>query len=381
MKKSLQFFLEITKEYYSILKDNPSDNPIVWTTSFAPIEILDAFNIDCFYPESYSAVISASGKESVFIEKSLGMGFDDSVCSYSTCFNGSFFSGKGPKGVPPKPDILVATNNQCNTLPGWWNYLSLKLGVPLFVVDYPGENNFNKSTRNYIISQHKELIKFLKTYTGRKFNEDKLKESIKNSVSSIENWSKTLNLRKDNYISPRTAFDYLLPMVVRRSDSKTGLFYKHMYEELLSSTKRHGDYKKILWLGYPLWHEKWRYFKEIEDETMRIIIDDYSGWWNLCYAGDDWQEQLVNAYNFTHLNRGFEHKYKLIEDIVDKYKIDGIVLNSNKSCKRFSALLQTLKESFNTIPSVILESDMVDRSRELCSVRQCSFWGKRKNKD
>ena len=28
--------------------------------------------------------------------------------------------------MPPRPDVLIATNNQCNTLPGWWNILAEK---------------------------------------------------------------------------------------------------------------------------------------------------------------------------------------------------------------------------------------------------------------
>jgi benzoyl-CoA reductase/2-hydroxyglutaryl-CoA dehydratase subunit BcrC/BadD/HgdB len=114
------------------------------------------------YPESYAAVISASGKEQMCLEAAKTSGLSLNCCSYSWCFMGCLLLQQGPRGMPPKPDILIASSNQCNTLPNWWNLMAEQLGVPLYILDYPGETNAETETKAYIRVVQK--LKFLNKF-------------------------------------------------------------------------------------------------------------------------------------------------------------------------------------------------------------------------
>jgi len=50
-------------------------------------------------------------------------------------------------------------------------------------------------------------------------------------------------------------------------------------------------------------------------------------------------------------------------DMVDKYRVDGIVMHSNRSCKPYSFGqydIQRIVERERGIPSLVIEADMVD---------------------
>jgi benzoyl-CoA reductase/2-hydroxyglutaryl-CoA dehydratase subunit BcrC/BadD/HgdB len=364
MKKSLFKFLEISKDYYQKFAQKRRGSVLAWVTSFTPVEILSAMGIDYIYPESYAAVIAASGNAEKYIEKSAAMNWDTSICSYSTVFNGSFFSGEGPKGIPARPDFLIAANNQCNTLPGWWSYLAKTLDIPLFLLDYPGELNFNLETQQYIIKQHERLIEFLETHTPAvdryQFSEARVLRAIESSRRAVKSWENIIRLRKEYLISSQVTFDYLLPMVICRCDERTADFYHLLLEDLLNSIQKIDKEKRILWLGYPLWFKNRRYLPAVETQDIKITMDHYSTWWNLYYSGDTWREILVRAYNFTPLNRVVKQWAKQVEEMIGNYRIDGIIFNINKSCKRSAALEWALKDQID-LPSVVIETDMVDR--------------------
>jgi benzoyl-CoA reductase/2-hydroxyglutaryl-CoA dehydratase subunit BcrC/BadD/HgdB len=359
MRKSLVKYLEISEQYYQIFEKKKA--PLAWVSTFVPIEILEAMGIYYIFPESYAAVIAASGKESDYISHSMQMCLDRSLCSYSTAFNGSYFKREGPKGVPGKPDVLIASNNQCGTLPGWWNYLAKKLDVPLFILDYPGELSFDSSTRDYIAGQHEHLINFLQSCTSCTFSEEKIQLAIRNSKKSIMAWKRVLNLRETYFISPQITFDYIFPLITRRCDENTVAFYTYLYVDLIKSLSKTVNEKRIFWVGYPLWHKGKRYMVPKNFNEIKVVLDDYSSWWNLDYRGKTWREVLVKAYNFTILNRTLEYRSNWICDMVKKYKIDGIIFNMNKSCKRAKGLDTALKRWLD-IPSVIINTDMIDRS-------------------
>lgn len=360
----LKKFVSIIQKYYSNFARNPqavrkSGKPLAWVTSFVPIEILYALDIEFVFPESYAAVIAASSKGDHYISKAYEMNLDSSICSYSTCFNGSFFSSSGPRGIPFKPDVLIATNNQCNTLPGWWNNLSLELDVPVFVLDYPGEEEPEANIRDYVKRQHRDLIAFLEKMCGTKLDESKLRAGISNSREAIGRWKEFLDLRRDYYISCQNSFDYILPLIVARCFDETKDFYHEFKDKLKEESPILAGEKRLLWHGYPLWHHHKRYIDKFESDSIKIIADDYSSWWNLEYSGPSWEDELAGAYNYTYLNRNMEFKKRFLASLIDYYTIDGIIFNANKSCKRESALVLPLKESVKK-PSVIITSDMVD---------------------
>ncbi len=355
LKLQGQLMREYYRDFSKYAKGRPPERKVAWVTSFAPVEILEALGIEAVYPESYAAVIAASGKEQEFLRESERRGLCPDCCSYSACFNGSLALGAGPRGTPPMPDVLIAANNQCNTLPGWWNLLSEELGVPLIVIDYPGEGADRDAARRYVAGQHEDLAARLGELCGSRLDEGRLAEAISNSRASVSSWERVAGLLAKKEIEPTALFDGISYLVTSRCKPDTARFYDAMYESFSTAPDADGSKTPVFWLGYPLWHHPDRYLREMLG-GCRVCGSNYITWWSLDYAGDDPLEQLFNAYNYTFLNLSPETKRERLGECIRRSGAAAAVSLRNKSCKCDFASAMCAG-----IPQAEVEIDMIDR--------------------
>ncbi len=360
MVSSTQLQAKLMREYYQdfskYAKGKPPVHKTAWVTAFTPVEILEALDIGYVYPESYAAVIAASGKEQAMLEESERQSLCRDCCSYSCCFEGSLILGSGPRGLPPKPDVLIATNNQCNTLPGWWNMLARRYNVPLIVLDYPGEAAERQDALAYVTVQHQELIAQMEALSGNRLDMDRLARLLKNSASSVAAWRRVVELFSKRDISPTLLFDGISHLITSRCKPETAELYAVMEAELSELPEADGAKPALFWLGYPLWYHAKRYLPELL-EGCRISGSNYVTWWSLDYIGDTPLEQLFHAYNYTFLNLKPETKRARLAACIEQSEAVGAVSLHNKSCK-----CDFVSARHIDIPQAELEIDMIDRN-------------------
>lgn len=344
------------KNFSKYAKDRTPENKIAWVTAFTPVEILEALGISYYYPESYAAVIAASGKEQELLQVSERNNLSKDCCSYSCCYTGCLDIKEGPRGVPPKPDVLIATNNQCNTLPGWWNVLSEKYQVPLIVLDYPGEATERNIAFSYVTGQHKSLISEMERLSGNKLDLEKVAELIKNSRESVAAWDSVVSYLRMKDIKLTTLFDDINFLITARCKPETSEMYRMMAEAM--KEKADADIKKlpIFWLGYPLWYHRDRYLTECLDDT-RVTGANYVTWWSLDYSGKDTFEQLFTAYNYTFLNLSQDSRDKRLSEQIRRSGAKCAVVLHNKSCKCDFVSARNV-----AVPQAELDIDMIDRN-------------------
>ncbi len=350
----------LMREYYKYFsryaRGAKPDKKVAWVTAFTPVEILETLGMYYYYPESYAAVIAASNKEQPFLEKSEQCSLCRDCCSYSCCLEGCLELQEGPRGIPPKPDILIATNNQCNTLPNWWNILAQRFDVPLIVIDYPGESADKQQAYKYVTEQHKDLIFRLENLTGNKFDINLLEKNIQNSTESVYWWNKVAQALTKKEIKPTAIFDYISYLITQRCNSGTIELYQALYEEMKELPDADKSLIPIFWLGYPLWYHPKRYLSEFLD-GFRICGSNYITWWNLDYSGSNAFEKLFSAYNYTFLNLSQKNRTeRLTKQIKDSEAVCAVTLH-NKSCKCDFVSAKDIN-----IPQAELEIDMIDRN-------------------
>lgn len=350
---------ELMREYYRYFskyaKGALPNRKVAWVTSFAPVEILEALDILYYYPESYAAVIAASGKEQEFLEQSRALQLTCDCCSYSCCMEGCIEQMSGPRGTPPKPDILIATNNQCSTLPNWWNILADRYKVPLIILDYPGETA-QTDTSSYVTGQHRELIRELEKLSGNSLDMERLASVIACSKQSVTAWKKVTCLMSTRQVNPTVLFDDINYLITARCKEKTAELYTRMADEFKELPEALPDRIPIYWLGYPLWYHPDRYLSEIMD-GFRISGSNYIAWWNLDYSGDDVFDQLYHAYNYTFLNLSQSSRNERLKQWIDESGAQCAVTLRNKSCKCDFVSARLLK-----LPQAELQIDMIDRT-------------------
>jgi benzoyl-CoA reductase/2-hydroxyglutaryl-CoA dehydratase subunit BcrC/BadD/HgdB len=369
MASFAQCVYAVNKWYYRYFsKKNPVKpaQKVAWLTSFAPVELLEAFNIAYIYPESYAAVIAASGKktgdEAAYLELARAENISPDCCSYSSCFMGCLKAGKGPRGMPPKPDILIAANNQCATLPLWWNLYAARYSIPLVTLDYPGEYGAGEETRAYIDAQHEALVARLAALTGSPFDGTKLERlytALEQSAQNCSNWNRVRQLFSEHELPVDALFDDISPLVLARCRPETNDYLRLLADEA-AGTQCRKDSRRVYWLGYPFW---FRGVRVLADVAPLISGADYLSWWNLDYSGADWRERLYNAYNFTFLNLKPETKTARINADIIRCGARGLVINRNKSCKRDFATYVCTFPPNHALPCMTLESDMIDSTQ------------------
>ena len=350
----------LMKEYYKYFskyaKGKLPEKKVAWVTAFTPVEILEALDMVYYYPESYAAVIAASNQEQLLLEKSEDICLSRDCCSYSCCIQGCLELEAGPRGVPPKPDILIATNNQCNTLPNWWNLIAEKYKVPLIVIDYPGENTCTDIAFDYVTKQHKALIATLEKLTGNKLCIDKLNELIQNSQNSVKEWLKVIKHLKCREVRPTSLFDDINFLITARCKADTSDMYRMMEEELKEKPMSDENLIPIYWLGYPLWYHEERYLSSLL-KGCKIVGSNYITWWCLNYEGEDAYEKLFYAYNYTFLNLSQATRNERLKKSICESGAKGTITLHNKSCKCDFVSARDI-----SIPQAELEIDMIDRT-------------------
>lgn len=350
----------LMKEYYQFFSKyshgKETDKKVAWVTAFTPVEILDALGIAYYYPESYAAVIAASEKEEELLKKSEELCLNRDCCSYSCCFEGCLELSEGPRGIPPKPDILIATNNQCNTLPAWWNIIARRYNVPIIILDYPGEIICRDIALKYVTEQHKKLITELEQLSGNTLDYDLLANLIENSIESVKAWKRITGYLCTKDIKATMLFDDINFLITARCKPDTSVMYKMMGDDILKKVDADTSLISTFWLGYPLWYHSDRYLSETM-EGFRIVGSNYITWWSLDYLGKDCFEKLFSAYNYTFLNLSQKHRNERLGELIRESGAVCAVTLHNKSCKCDFVSARDI-----TIPQIELEVDMIDRN-------------------
>jgi benzoyl-CoA reductase/2-hydroxyglutaryl-CoA dehydratase subunit BcrC/BadD/HgdB len=99
------------------------------------------------------------------------------------------------------------------------------------------------------------------------------------------------------------------------------------------------------------------------------VADTYTSAWSR-YAErldeNNFLESMVEGYTVIYLNISVAEMAKIVTEMIDKYDVDGVVLHSNRSCKPYSLGqydIQRIIQEERGIPSLILETDMVDERK------------------
>lgn len=365
MESSKSILTKLFAEYYlSGAQAKTNGTPVAFVTAFAPAEILRAMGVFCMYPESYAVVCAASNKAPDLIGASQMTAFAEDLCSYSLIDFGTAHTARLPYGGLPEPDMLIATNNQCGTTLLWFKLMAQQKNIPLFVIDYPAAVDGQAPLKDYIRRQHEALVTFVHRQTGRTLDSDCLTEQVANSRKACQSWHQVHRLNRQSPIrlSADQLVNALFPIVTMRGTQSTCDYYQALLREHETAPQAGADdFVRLLWHGYPLWFLA-KKFPPGFDDNFRIVLNDYTLWWDLEYGQGSPMEALTQAYGNTYLNRPLDRKLDWIESLIEAYAIDGVICHANRSCRRALADIEPLRKRLarRQIPSVVIEADMAN---------------------
>lgn len=365
---------EIMTRHYFLSRYAEGAKPVAWVTSGAPVEMLRPFGFYTIYPENHGALCGAQKRGPELCEIAEEHGYHQDLCSYARIDLGVSLSGRTPVGKLPKPDLLFASNNICQTVAYWYKALSRHWNVPLILFDTP--YNFEEITKSdvaYMVSQLEEMIPQLEKLSGRSFDEDKFRETIVLARDTSLAWGHVLAAMKHKP-APMTIFDafgHLAPIVSLRGLPVALDYYNTLLDELKDRVERgvgavRNEQKRLMWDNIAIWYKVRDFANLFAEHGMNFVVATYTNAWaeTIGYLDDDEPfESMAKTYSQVILNNSLNHRLRLMEKLIKEYKVDGLVIHSARSCKPYSVGQYDLKRLLMKrlgVPSVVIEADITD---------------------
>ena len=359
---------------------------VCWSASVAPPEFCVTMDIAMVYPETHAAGIGARKGSLTMLEVADRKGYNVDICSYARVNMGYMelmkqqaLTGEVPEELKdspaakvPLPDLVITCNNICNTLLKWYENLAKELNIPCIIIDVPFNHTMPipQYSKDYIAGQFDEAIRQLEEITGKKFDYDKFLEVQKQTQRSVKEWNRVAKLSsyKPSPLNCFDLFNYMALIVCARSLYYAEHTFKTFADELEYNLANEiyafkgAEKKRITWEGIAVWPYLGHTFKSLKALGSIMTGSAYPGLWNLEYTPGD-MSSMAEAYTRIYINTCLENKAKVLQDIVEGGKCDGVVYHLNRSCKLMSFLnvetAEIIEERTKT-PYVSFDGDQTD---------------------
>jgi bcr-type benzoyl-CoA reductase subunit B len=347
---------------------------VAWVTSGAPVELLKALDFYVLYPENHAALCGTARAVEEIATEAEHAGYSRDVCSYARTDIGAMLSGKTPVGRLPKPDLLLACTNICQTVLFWYRVLAHHFRVPLIVIDTPFI--YTEATEHavkFVQRQLEDAIPLAERVAGKRLDERRLKETTRLSKQASELWLEIMARGKQRP-APISVFDQFIqmaPIVEMRGDAFTVDFYAAMLKEVDERIARgigavKDEKKRLLWDNLPIWY-RLRYLGEfLAARGVAIVASTYTNAWGELAPFIDPERPLASgARTYLHpiLNRGTGYKLATMQRMVAEFQLDGAILHSDRSCKPYSIGQIDQRDRLlreHNVPALLLEADHND---------------------
>ncbi len=360
-----------------------------WT--FVPgnlTELLLTFDLIPVLPEINALQQGMRQTSGDFVMKAEKFGHSEDVCAYVKCSIGSLLSGNlGPTGDRlPKPDLLLLSYTGCFTFMKWFELLREETGsrTVMLHVPYQGDGVVTRAMRDYVVKQLREVvIPELEAVSGRRYDEDRLREHLARSARAEDDLVRVLESAK-HVPSPIDAYFgavyYVAPIFSAfRGTEDCIAYYRELREEVeariaagLGPVTPDGPMEKerfrLVVEGPPNWTHFREFWKMFYAEGATVVASTYSKVGGVYDDGfrhdpDHPLETLADYCLGCYTNRNLKARIDMISRYVREYSADGFMINSIKSCDSFSAgqlLILREVERQTGRPGGFFESDLVD---------------------
>jgi benzoyl-CoA reductase/2-hydroxyglutaryl-CoA dehydratase subunit BcrC/BadD/HgdB len=369
---------DVMGKYFADLDRGASEGKkTAWCTSVGPAELLWALGFNVYFPENHAAMLGASRTATDLIPLANARGFSPDICSYLTSDVGSYLKGESPLqkmklSGPPKPDVLVYNTNQCRDVKDWFQFYAREFSVPCVGVHTPRSiGAVDAPLVDYVGQQIEALVAPLESVAGQKFDPDRLREVMGISKQTTTLWKAILETAT-HVPAPITFFDGTVqmgPAVVMRGLSEAVDYYRLLLAELEQRVAAgvaavEGERLRVYWEGMPIWGKLSSLGAQFLQLQTCVVASTYCNSWifeDLDPA--DPFRSMARAYSSIFICRSDDRKEAYIEEMVKRFKVDGILYHDAKTCPNNSnsryGLPQRLDKTLGK-PHLAINGDLND---------------------
>jgi benzoyl-CoA reductase subunit B len=353
-------------------------------------EVLRVFDFELSFPEINSLQTAVRHVAHDYLNQAEDYGYSPDICGYVKADVAvQLRHGAHPMGTLPPPALAVATT-ACNTYVKWAEIWERLYHVPVFTLDVPGTRRAGGQTwpgdgdfeadRAYVAAQIRDLIAVCEQVTGRRFDIDRLRETMAHTNAMTAAWRRViaLNRRRPAVFSALTEGTVYLGVVNGFRGTREGREYFDDLVEEMTYKAEHGlgtidaERYRLAFVGVPC-YPIFRRFNEMFLEWGGVFVNSTYLWFasggaDLGFEYDLGQplDSLAEGVlvSVRHAMDGMFHQDRAIADILEPFHIDGVVFHPIKSCRTVSTGLADGRRALiarTDIPSLFIESDMMDQ--------------------
>jgi len=234
--------------------------------------------------------------------------------------------------------------------------------------------------KKYVEEQIWELLEFIKKHTGHDIDMEKSKTIAANSYELSEIWRDIYELRKTVPcpISTKDTFGGLFPLFTMPGLKSPIKLYKRMYKEAKARVDAgqgalENEKFRLMFEGIPFWYNL-KYFAMLEKFDAIIVYEPYTFAFSKYFSNPFetiTKEQLLKdpikcmstlMLSFWYIF-DLETRVKWFKNTVRDWKIDGVLMHNNVSCRPNTCAFYDLKRRLMEeadIPCLIIDGDQND---------------------
>jgi benzoyl-CoA reductase subunit B len=262
--------------------------------------------------------------------------------------------------------------------------------VPTFTIDVPGSRGANlrsgpgdpdfENDRRYVQAQIEELIPELERLSGRRFDIDRLRETMAHANTMSRGWQRVLQWNRSrpsvfNALSDGTI--YLGVANGFRGTAAGARFFEDLGDEMAFKAAQHigtltDERHRLLFVGVPC-YPIFRRFTELFTEWGGTFVNSTYLWFASGGANLGYQYDLARPLEalaegvLTSVRGAMDSMFfqtDMLAGMIEDYQADGVVFHPVKSCRTVSTGLADNRRALMErcdIPSLFIESDLMDR--------------------
>ena len=353
-------------------------------------EVLNVFDFNLVFPEISSLQTAVRRVAHEYLNVAEDYGYSPDICGYVKADVGvQIRGGEHPMGKIPKPTLAILTN-ACNTYLKWGEIWERWYGNATFTLDSPGSRSAGlhpmpgdtdfENDRKYVEFQLRELIALCEQLTGKKFDVDKLRQTMKFTNDMSVSWKRVLELNKASP-APFNALNegtiYMGVANALRGTAAGSQYFQELVQEMEYKVAHHigtltEEKYRLSFVGVPC-YPIFRRFSEMFSEwggsfVNSTYLEFAAGGMSLGYEYDlnRPMESLAEVVLIS-LRQAMDSMFFQNQALVDQVKnfhIDGIVYHPIKSCRTVSTGLADNRRAVMAacdVATLFIESDMMDK--------------------
>jgi len=353
-------------------------------------ELLRVFDLPVVFPEINSLQTAVRRVSDEYLGMAEDHGFSPDVCGYVKAdYALQLRDGEHPMGRIPPPSIAVLTN-ACNTYLKWAEIWERMYDIPIVAIDVPGTRtpyvrftpgDFARD-RRYVEGQIHELIGTLETLTGRAFDIDRLRETLRLTNEMGRDWRRLLELNRATpavYDAMLEGTIYLGVANALRGTPQGTAYFADLVEEMehkasvgMGALVDREEAQRLIFLGVPC-YPIFRRFYQLFSEWGGVFVGSTYMWFASGGLHDDFEYDLARPIESLAegVLRGVQHAVdamlfhdRPLLDAIDRYRADGVVFHPIKSCRTVSTGLADSRKRVleeRDVLCLYIESDMMDK--------------------